>query len=294
MKTRLALILLTLLLTNSAWSQEWAVHENRELTPEKKAGWSLETPVDWLPAVGLKPGPPLGEGYRRGDGEAWAVVTWLSAPANQEYPTLLGQGFNQSKTRVAGHDADMFVRPRQGGGTDRVLYISSPLGRCRLVLGSRQDQFVAQLDKIQASFLFLSANDSDSWRSLAGDGYKLSYPPQWKPEEKDGCTALSQAGTELVTLRALSGPEEGHSFRGFARAAGPLVNSAAKNLRRFEPFDLPGGRTAYLAIWEVGSGMTDLTAIVPLKGRALLVTLKSAQQLDAFQRLLRSIELVDG
>ena len=62
----------------------------------------------------------------------------------------------------------------------------------------------------------------------------------------------------------------------------------------FEPFDLPGGRTAYLAIWEVGSGMTDLTAIVPLKGRALLVTLKSAQQLDAFQRLLRSIELVDG
>lgn len=291
------MLLLLLTVPVLAAPEGWVEHRNTEVTEAKKAGWSIETPADWMPMLDLDPPAPLGEGYRTREGDTYCIVTWLTRPADGEKEVLKDRGFTSESLRLGGQQGEVLSKSLEGGGAHQVAYIRSPQGGCRLVLFTRNQEQLPVLAQIQSSFRFVAGAEGTGWQRGQAGSFSFETPPGWKATVEGDGVELADGSGPAVSLALVDGPGQGQSFRGYARGAGMGLLDSADSLMRFEPFRTLREETGYLAVWALKNpkGASAVTALVPLRTgqgptRAVFAHLLAPQHADVFQRLIRSLE----
>lgn len=281
MRPALLALALALLLSAGAGAQAWTGHDSRDLSP----GWALDTPPDWISIPEVKDGL----GWRSPEGKAGVIVTFVPRLPPNELEALKTRGFEQSKTRLAGHDATLYTR----NGTQRFTYLTLPQGTLRLAMfGTLAD--AGTLDRIALSFHLVSGPASATkWAVYRTPEYCLSYPADWQARQNDGAVEfLTKDGKPALRLTTRSDPSEGQSFRGYARSLGSRTIPKASSLERFEPLTTDAGATGYLAVWKTTDDLlVGPVAYLPLGGaRAVEALLLDGQQSDTFFRIARSFQ----
>lgn len=293
---RVLMLVMWLVLAAGASETGWREVKNLEVNEDKLAGWVCEVPSDWQRMAGVQPAPPLGEGFQDPSGKALCTVTWVQDKATKEDEQVLlpQRGYTLRQVRVAGRTANEYFKERPDGGTERVVYIFSPQGGCRVFLVSKSPAFEDTFRKILTSFRIMAATGMTDkpWKAYhdKSRGYSLKMPPLWDAIDTGQAITLGQSGlAPAVTLRIVEKPAD-QSLRGFARTAGK-DEVPGGTLDSFEPFSTESGLNGYLALWTVPGGKPVLLAYLPLGASALQARLNANQHLELFNRVLRSVKL---
>jgi len=292
---RVLFLVLCLVLAAAAAESGWREVKNLEVNDDKKAGWICELPGDWQRMAGVQPPPPLAEGFQDPSGKALCTVTWVQNKATKEDEQVFlpQRGYTLRQVRVAGRNSNEYFKERSDGGTERVVYIFSPQGGCRVFLVSKDPSYEDTFRRILTSFRIMAATGMTDkpWKTYRDParGYTLKMPPLWDATDTGQTVTLGQSGlAPAVTLKLVDKPAD-QSFRGFARSAGKSEVPSG-TLDSFEPFSTESGLNGYLALWTSPDSKPVLLAYLPMGSSALQARLHLSKHLELFNRVLRSIK----
>ena len=270
------LLLLTWLSAPGAATGEWVERKNQEADPARPLGWRFEVPTDWHQASLANFPYPLGEAWNGGDGGF--QVCWLgnSTTLGQEQLNLESRGYSRNERRVAGREAQVFVRNK-----DLFCYIKTPKGSCRLHVSGTTPVH----EHILQSFTLVETAEVVAGSEQRFGEWGFELPPGWQFKAPDTFT-LEGAPVCKLTGHTL---ERDQMVRGWARSQASIENPQIKERVEMEPFSSKKGADGYLVEWKGPKGPL-LYAYVAQKQKGLRLELIKPGELDRLRRLLNTLQ----
>lgn len=302
----LAILAVVLLFTNPGQGQNspspspaWKTQINRDIVAPHM-GWSVDIPAYWVSVPDIQPAWPLGAGYRDHSGTSGFFIVLLDNCPADEQKGLSERGYVLGSTRIGGHPAVTYTRVT-GQVVEQSNYVTIGDDTYRITMFCPV-AVRATFERIYRSFTFVrNSQDSaaiKSWTSFVNEhlGYEFSHPSDCTVKSMGVFASLSKNGKIVAKVSPVeSQPDNGQSFRGFARSVGKTAIPGAQTLAKFAPYTI-GSLTAYEAIWQTEDNQYYGPVVyIPLNNaqgyRALQIVLLDTQFMDDFFKLVNSTKI---